>query len=146
MIIENFEDVKSEMLELKEILEKEQKDIEKEKEETRRDCETEKLEDREDSQVIVNGPCPTGLEDKEEDFEGRDEKVDEKVDERLKAIKVEKERNKNRIWTFRRDIKKAIWMLEQNKEFYKLVEKLVGSQFAAENGIMYELDMDLINL
>ena len=36
-------------------------------------------------------------------------------------------------------------MLDQNKEFYKLVEKLVGSQFAAENGIMYELDMDLIN-
>ena len=47
---------------------------------------------------------------------------------------------------FRRDIKKAMWMLEQNKEFYNLVEKLVGSQFAAENGIMYELDMDLINL
>ena len=37
-------------------------------------------------------------------------------------------------------------MLHQNKEFYKLVEKLVGSQFAAENGIMYELDMDLIHL
>ena len=35
-------------------------------------------------------------------------------------------------------------MLKQNKEFYKLVEKLVGSQFAAENGIMYELDMDLV--
>ena len=37
-------------------------------------------------------------------------------------------------------------MLDQNKEFYKLIEKLVGSQFAAENGIMYELDMDLIHL
>ena len=47
---------------------------------------------------------------------------------------------------FRRDIKKAMWMLDQNKEFYKFVEKIVGSQFAAENGIMYELDMDLINL
>ena len=35
----------------------------------------------------------TGLEDKKEDFEDRDEKVDE----RLEAIKVEKERNKNRI-------------------------------------------------
>ena len=47
---------------------------------------------------------------------------------------------------FRRDIKKAMWMLDQNKEFYKLVEKLVESQFAAENGIMYELGMDLIIL
>ena len=47
---------------------------------------------------------------------------------------------------FRRDIKKAMWMLEQNKEFYKLVEKIVGSQFAAGNGIMYELDIDLIHL
>ena len=82
------------------------------------------------------------LEDKEDDFEVRDEKVDE----RIEAIKVEKERNKNRIQTLRRNIKKAMWMLDQNKEFYKLVEKLVGSQFAAENGIMYELDMDLINL
>ena len=47
---------------------------------------------------------------------------------------------------FRWEIKQAMWMLEKNKEFYKLVEKLVGSQFAAENGIMYELDMDLIHL
>ena len=37
-------------------------------------------------------------------------------------------------------------MLDQNKEFYKLVEKIVGSQFAAENGIMYELDMDMMRL
>ena len=37
-------------------------------------------------------------------------------------------------------------MLDKNKEFYKLVEKLVGSQFSADNGIMYELNMDLINL
>ena len=35
-------------------------------------------------------------------------------------------------------------MLEKNKEFYKLVEKLVGSQFAKENGVVYELDMDLM--
>ena len=46
---------------------------------------------------------------------------------------------------FRRDIKKAMWMLDQNKEFYNLVEKIVGSQFATENGIMYELDMDMIH-
>ena len=68
-----------------------------EEEETGRDCEIERLESKEDSQVIINGPYPTGLEDKEEDFEGRDEKVDEKIDERLEAIKVEKERNKDRI-------------------------------------------------
>ena len=82
------------------------------------------------------------MEDKEEDFEGRDEKVDEK----LENIKVEKERNKNRNRTFRRDIKKAIWMLEQNKEYYELVKKLMGSQFAAENGIIYDSNMDMINL
>ena len=57
-----------------------------EEKEIRRDCEIERLESKEDSQVIVNGPCPTGLEDKEEDFEGRDEKVDEK----LETIKVER--------------------------------------------------------
>ena len=111
------------MLELKETLKKKQKDIEKEKEETRKDYET---EDKEDSRVIINGLCPTGLDDKEGHFEGRDKKIDK----RLEAIEDEKERNKNRIQTFRRNIKKAMWMLDQNKEFYKLVEKLVGSLFA----------------
>ena len=64
-----------------------------EEKDTRRNCETEKLEDKQDSQVIANGPCPTGLEDKEEDFEGRDEKVDERVE----AIKVQKERNQGQL-------------------------------------------------
>ena len=79
-----------------EMLEKIKKYMEEE-EETWKDCETERMECKEDSQVIVNRPCPTGLEDKEEDFEGRDEKVVQKIDKRLEAIKVEKERNKNRI-------------------------------------------------
>ena len=36
-----------------------QKDME-EDEETRSDCEIKKLENKQDSQVIANGPCPTG--------------------------------------------------------------------------------------
>ena len=91
-----LEGIKNKNLERIRVLKKTQKDLE-EKEETRRDGEIERLESKEDSQVIFNGPCTSGLEDKEEDFEGRDEKVDEGIDERLEAIKVEKERNKNRI-------------------------------------------------
>ena len=36
-------------------------------------------------------------------------------------------------------------MLE-NKEFYKVVENLVGSKLEAENGIRYNLNMELRDL
>ena len=36
-------------------------------------------------------------------------------------------------------------MLE-NKEFYKVVENLLGSKLEAENGIRYDLNMELSNL
>ena len=57
----------------------------------------------------------------------------------LETNKAVKEMNRKRFQMFRRDIKKALWMLEKNKEFYKLVEKLVGSQFTTENGLHRDL-------
>ena len=84
----------------------------------------------------------SGDEDREEDIES--EEVDEKL-ESFKARKHVEEMNRYRIQIFRNDIKKALWMLN-NKEFYKFVEKLLGSQLEAENGVRYNLDMELSNL
>ena len=53
--------------------------------------------------------------------------------------------NKYRIQIFKNDIKKGLWMLN-NKEFYKFVEKLLGSQLEAENSVRYNLDLELSNL
>ena len=63
----------------------------------------------------------------------------------IKEYQEVKERNRYRIQIVRNEIKKTLYMLE-NKDFYKVIENLLGSQLEADNGIRYNLNMELSNL
>ena len=91
--------VKGEMVEIKEKVINIKRTIEAEEEVLRNgkyDWEVEELKDKEDSQVIANGLCPTGLEDRGEDLERKIELVDE-ILEAVRNIKNTNRMQNNRF-------------------------------------------------
>ena len=72
--------------------------------------EIEKLEKKEDSQVITNGPSPTGLERNEDDLKVEDEDCEKDVNLKaiLEVVNKIKDQNKGRIQSLTKRIKKGI--------------------------------------
>ena len=63
------------------------------------------------------------------DEENKEDNIESKEKyKKLEEVKIVKESNRYRIGIVRKDIKKALWMLE-NESFYKVIEIQLGSEW-----------------
>ena len=80
------------------------------------------------------------------DEENKEDNIESKEkDEKLEDIKSVKERNRYRICIVRNEIKKTLWMLE-NEVFYKIIENLSGSEWIENVRYRLKIELNILEL